>query len=231
MSDETFRENVDDENGSSPHGPLGSRRELPQFPLPSVIMPAIAAPLHVFEPRYRRLVKDVLASDRLFGSCLISRGPEVGGGDERSDVGTVVELAQAQELDDGRWVIVVAGRQRFRVAEWLDDDPYPRAIVDPWPDEPAATGEEPWFGPASAEIDEEFRRCLALASELGFSSQDVQVSESLPVALFQMAAVLPLSPLDAYRVLAAPGVTARIDLMRQLLADTAELLRLRLAEG
>jgi regulator of sirC expression with transglutaminase-like and TPR domain len=72
---------------------------------------------------------------------------------------------------------------------------------------------------------------LALASELGYSSQDVQVAEALPEALFQMAAVLPLSPLDAYQVLAAPGVTARLDVMRVLLADTAELLRLRLAEG
>lgn len=231
MSNDATDDTVDDDGTSSPGGPLHHRRELPQFPLPSVIMPAIAAPLHVFEPRYRRLVKDVLASDRLFGSCLISRGPEVGGGDERSDVGTVVELAQAQELDDGRWVIVVAGRQRFRVEEWLDDDPYPRAIVDPWPDEEDPTGDESKLGPARAEIDEEFRRCLALASELGYPSHDVRVSEALPVALFQMAAVLPLSPLDAYRVLAAPGVAARADLMRELLADTAELLRFRLAEG
>ncbi len=222
---------VDDNGGSSPDGPLRARRELPQFPLPSVIMPAMAAPLHVFEPRYRRLVKDVLASDRLFGSCLITRGPEVGGGDVRSDVGTVVELAQAQELDDGRWVIVVAGRQRFRVEDWLDDDPYPRAIVAPWADEPVSAEDKMQLGPARAEIDEEFQRCLALASELGYSSQDVQVAEALPEALFQMAAVLPLSPLDAYQVLAAPGVTARLDVMRVLLADTAELLRLRLAEG
>ncbi len=231
MSDETTEETVDDDGGSGPGGPLGGRRELPQFPLPSVIMPATAAPLHVFEPRYRRLVKDVLASDRLFGSCLITRGPEVGGGDVRSDVGTVVGLAQAQELDDGRWVIVVAGRQRFRVEEWLDDDPYPRAVVSPWADEPDSTEDEMRLGPARVEIDEEFRRCLALASELGYPSQDVRVSAALPVALFQMAAVLPLSALDAYRVLAAPGVATRLDLMRELLADTAELLRLRLAEG
>jgi Lon protease-like protein len=194
-------------------------------------MPAMAAPLHVFEPRYRQLVEDVLASDGLFGSCLITRGPEVGGGDQRSDVGTVVELAQAQELDDGRWVIVAAGRQRFRVEEWLDDAPYPRAIVAPWPDEPDPVDGGYGLAPARAEIDEAFQRCLALASELGYPSQDVRVADTLPEALFQMAAVLPLSPLDAYQVLAAPSVAARLELMRELLADTAELLRLRLAEG
>lgn len=229
MTDEAQSDNAN--MGATPDPPLRGSRVLPLFPLPSVLMPAVAAPLHVFEPRYRQLVQDVLATDRLFGSCLITRGPEVGGGDERSDVGTVVELAQAQELDDGRWVIVVAGRQRYRVERWLEDDPYPRAVVTPWPDEGPPVDVDLALAPAGVEIAEAFRRCLTLASELGYPSQDVRMADTLPDALFQMAAILPLSPLDAYHVLAVPGLADRLELMRELLADTAELLRLRLSEG
>jgi Lon protease-like protein len=54
-------------------------------------------PLHLFEERYRRMIVDVLATDREFGVVLIRRGSEVGGGDQRCDVGT-----RARVLEEGR---------------------------------------------------------------------------------------------------------------------------------
>ncbi len=60
---------------------------LPMFPLGTVVFPYTAVPLRVFEPRYQHLLDDVLGGDRSFGSVLIERGSEVGGGDARFEVG------------------------------------------------------------------------------------------------------------------------------------------------
>lgn len=104
------------------------------FPLGSVLVPGMILPLHVFEERYRRLVHDCLAGDGEFGVVLIERGSEVGGGDVRTDVGTVARIVQADELPDGRFVVGAVGVRRIRVSRWLEDAPYPRADVADWPD-------------------------------------------------------------------------------------------------
>ena len=76
------------------------------FPLSAVLFPHATMPLHVFEPRYRQLMRDCLAGDARFGVVLIARGPEVGGGDERNRYGTRGIITEAAELTDGRWVEV-----------------------------------------------------------------------------------------------------------------------------
>jgi len=106
------------------------------FPLGTVLLPFAHLPLHIFEPRYRALVKDCLAGDGEFGVVLIERGHEVGGGDVRFEVGTVARIVQTAELPDGRWLVDAVGTERFRVAEWLPEDPYPQAVVEPLDDEP-----------------------------------------------------------------------------------------------
>ncbi len=110
---------------------------LPMFPLGSVLLPGGLLPLHVFEPRYRQLVIDCLADagDPEFGVTMIERGSEVGGGDERTDVGVVARMVQVNALEDGRYAVVAVGTRRIRVNAWLPDDPYPLADVDDWPDD------------------------------------------------------------------------------------------------
>ena len=87
-------------------------------------------PLHVFEPRYRELMRDCLAGDARFGIVLIERGSEVGGGDERS-TGSAPGASSpgSAELPDGRWVLEIEGEALIAVEEWLPDDPYPVALV------------------------------------------------------------------------------------------------------
>ncbi len=102
---------------------------LPMFPLESVLFPFSVLPLRVFEPRYQALTIDVMGGSREFGVVLIERGSEVGGGDVRFAVATVGKVLEAQNLDDGGWLLIVVGTRRIEVIEWLDDDPYPRARV------------------------------------------------------------------------------------------------------
>lgn len=99
------------------------------FPLSTVAFPGEPIPLQVFEPRYRAMVAEVLAGDCRFGITWITRGLEVGGGDERSAMGTMVEVTGARPEADGRWFIVVEGTSRIVVESWYPDAPYPRARV------------------------------------------------------------------------------------------------------
>ena len=133
------------------------------FPLSAVLFPQATMPLHVFEPRYRELMRDCLAGDRRFGIVLIERGSEVGGGDARSALGTRGVITEASELPDGRWVMLVEGEALIMVEEWLPDDPYPVAIVrdvEPAPGPGDAT-------PLVTAAGQRVRRARALLAEQG----------------------------------------------------------------
>lgn len=199
------------------------------FPLGTVLLPSVAIPLHVFEPRYRTLVRDCLAGDREFGVVLIARGSEVGGADERTDVGTVARILEAAELPDGRWAIGAVGVRRLRVRSWLPDDPYPRAEVDGWPDpEPG-----PDHGVALERTVATLRRTLALAAEAGdhAAPATIELSEDPVLAGYQVAAVAPIGPHDRQRLLAATTPDDRLDALDEMLREALEVLQLRLAEG
>lgn len=199
----------------------------PMFPLGSVLFPGLVLPLHVFEPRYRALVHDVLAGDREFGVCLIERGAEVGGGDVRTDIGTVAQVHEAEELPDGRWALVAIGVRRIHVSRWLPDDPYPRAEVDDLPD-PLPTAEEvALLEPVVARL----RTALAKAVELGDTRvpATIELADDPVVASHQAAALAPIATIDQHGLLAASSVGARLARLDQLLAEAIDLFDLRLA--
>jgi Lon protease-like protein len=198
------------------------------FPLGTVLFPTAVLPLHVFEPRYRAMVRDCLAAEREMGVVLIERGSEVGGDDVRSDLGTVAHIVQAEELPDGRWGLVAVGARRLRVVQWLPDDPYPVAEVEDWPDpEP-----QPGYGEQAAAVAARLRQVLALAAEAGDRTvpATLELSDDPVLAVLQAAAVGPFGPLDRQRLLAAETPDARADLLEELLADALAVLQMRLSE-
>lgn len=203
---------------------------LPMFPLGSVLLPGMVLPLHVFEERYRALVRDCLEGSREFGVALIERGSEVGGGDIRAMVATVAQILQAEELPDGRWGLVAVGTRRVRVVEWLPDGPYPLAVVDDWPDAPAADAVElrELYDTQVASL----RRVLAMAVELGVeASPMVELSDDPVEGSFHLGVLAPLGPLDRQRLLTAPGPMERLILLEDMLADQLLMLEARLADG
>lgn len=129
---------------------------LPMFPLQAVLFPGGRLPLQVFEPRYVAMTRHCLATDRRFGVVLIARGPEVGGGDERTATGTIAVIDRAVALPAGRIGLLAHGTERIHVERWLPDDPYPRAVVrlaDCWPQtsSPAPPSSMTTSGDSSAE--------------------------------------------------------------------------------
>lgn len=114
--------------------------QLPIFPLGAVLLPGTTMPLHIFEPRYRRLMHDRADHDPAFGIVLVRDGSEVGGGATWHDVGVAASFSARVELPDGRWAIVVEGGRRFRVRDADDSRGYLTARVD-WLDEPDGEGD------------------------------------------------------------------------------------------
>lgn len=201
----------------------------PMFPLGTVLFPGMYLPLHVFEVRYRRLVEVCLAGSQEFGVVLIERGSDVGGGDARFDVGCLARIVAAAQLDDGRWALGTAGAHRLRLRRWLPDAPFPQAEVEDWHDRPGDARAEQ----QRDEVEAGLRRVLALAAEMGEAVADATVAiDAEPVlASYQMAALAPLGPLDAQRLLEAETAVARLELLARLLGEEEAVLARRLAGG
>jgi Lon protease-like protein len=105
---------------------------LPLFPLPNVVFyPHTRMPLHVFEPRYRQLIADVLAGDKRFGIVLLRAGWEADyfGRPALQPYGTIGTIEQALPLEDGRFNILVRGDVRFRIVGEESHEPYRVARV------------------------------------------------------------------------------------------------------
>ncbi|MDQ3652247.1 MAG: LON peptidase substrate-binding domain-containing protein [Acidobacteriota bacterium] len=95
-------------------------RELPLFPLPLVLFPGVPLPLHVFEPRYRRMLADVRAGNNLFGVSYFDASTAPGR--DRPPVGQVgcaAEVVEVQPLSDGRSNVLTVGLVRYRVDSYL----------------------------------------------------------------------------------------------------------------
>lgn len=167
---------------------------MPMFPLGTVLMPAMPLSLRIFEERYLKLLGDLMLSDTPeFGVVLIERGPEVGGGEKRLEIGTLASVTDIGTLDQF-YGLESTGAQRFRVNAWLPDDPYPMADIDFIPD-------LIWndsLMPARVHLEAKVRALLALASEFGDLpyGSDIELSDNPMDACWQLAGVLPVGSLD-----------------------------------
>lgn len=100
-------------------------RELPLFPLPDVVLfPQEVLPLHIFEPRYRMLLRTVMQEDRRFG--IIRWDPQ---NQRMAEVGCCAEILHCQTQDDDRSNIVTMGQQRFRVLDIVREAPFRVGLV------------------------------------------------------------------------------------------------------
>ncbi len=110
-------------------------RELPLFPLPDVVLfPQEVLPLHIFEPRYRRMLRTVMAEDRRFG--VVRWDPQE---QRMADVGCCAEILHCQTQEDERSNIVTMGQQRFRVLDIVREAPFRVGMVS-WIEDSVSDG-------------------------------------------------------------------------------------------
>ena len=213
---------------------------VPMFPLQSALLPGESLPLRIFEPRYARLVQDCLgAAEPEFGVVLISRGSEVGGDDVRNDVGALARIVHHVDLGDGQYELLAQVGDRLRVRSWLPDDPYPRAQVTRWPDEPGLGPDELVLGPDDDRIGQVVDAILALYQRIarargGQLRPDVLAVDPGTAAdpgrhLYALAARVPMGQADRYAVLAAPTLAARVDVLLDAIATVTAMVEFQLS--
>lgn len=201
---------------------------MPMFPLTQPLLPGAVLPLHVFEDRYRTMFKEILADDDRppeFGVSMIERGFEVGGGEQRTELGCVARILDMEVSPDGRYGVMSVGTERIRIVEWLPDDPYPHAEVEPWPDEdgPEVSNER------IEAMRERVGRINDLARQLGEQTppSDTEISDEPLLAVYHLAALAPIGPADRHRLLAAATLAERADVLDAALDDVEAVLEFR----
>ena len=206
------------------------------FPLQSALLPDEGLPLQIFEPRYAALVRDCIGDkDPRFGVVLISQGREVGGGEVRCDVGTVARITECVDIaGSGRFVLRCRMGERIKVCEWLPDDPYPRAIVQAWPDEPG----EPVSAGQLEELEDRvmalFER-IAAARDFPLPEREVVLGADADIVdpgerLYALASRVPIGPADRYSVLAAPTAAERLAALSEAVDSVAAVIEFQLSE-
>lgn len=110
-------------------------KDLPLFPLQTVLFPQGRLPLQIFEPRYIQMIDKCIRDDSAFGVILIKEGTEVGGPAVPHRVGTIARIADVARLADGRMNIVVTGITRFKLVKYSTDRAYMTGEIEVWRDE------------------------------------------------------------------------------------------------
>lgn len=206
------------------------------FPLEVALLPDDDLPLRIFEPRYSQLVSDCLiANDPVFGVVLIAAGREVGGGDDRYDVGALARIVEHRALGGGKYTLRCRMSERIRVLEWLADDPYPRALVRSWPDETGDPVSDASIQNIENRVVELFER-LAAARGIELPPRDmlfagVALADTPGEKLYALASRVPMGQADRYAVLAAASPDARLRALSEAVDTVAAMVDFQLPEG
>lgn len=208
---------------------LSVTRLLPMFPLGLTLMPGMALPLRLFEPRYLQMYSDIIDREREFGVVLIERGIESSDANTTYDVGCLAYIVGSGLHEDGTIAIIALGRHRLRIVEWQDSDPYPRAFVEDLADDPLSEEGMQFLESAANRLP----GLLAVAAELNpeLEADVPELSEDPIQAIYQLAQLAGLQSFDLQRVLEADPTDTRAELVDELMSETVEMIRLQLGLG
>lgn len=200
---------------------------MPLFPLGTVLFPGLMLPLHIFEDRYRQLVRDLLAKPepREFGVIAIRHGRETGidGVSDLYEVGCTAEIREVEELEDGRFALVTVGSRRFRLKGLGDPAPYLEADVELLADE---EGDEAAAALAVKPVQTAFLAYLAaLADQRGVTFEVPELPDEPVLLSYLVAAAIVVDMPDKQRLLAAPDAVRRLAADRELLSREIRMLR------
>jgi Lon protease-like protein len=200
---------------------------LPLFPLGTVLFPGLLLPLHIFEERYRQLVRDLLdrPEPRCFGVIAIREGRETGIDGIRAlhEIGCTATIRQIKELDDGRYDLVTIGTRRFRLAGLDDSRPYLQGQVDLLGEE---VGDDEPVTQAARTVRVAFRAYLSALTERGATQLSAPDLPEDPLTLsYLVAASMIIDLSDRQTLLAEPDALHRLMAERALLSRELTMLR------
>jgi len=202
---------------------LSELRKIPLFPLNTVLFPGMMLPLHIFEERYKLMIYRCVTENTPFGVVLIREGNEVGGGAKVYDIGTTAHITKIDPLDDGRMNIATLGFHRFKIHEFVNEEPYLCGLIEDFPlqeiDSPLAVKEASRLGPM-------LLKYLDIITAI--SDVDVKL-DKLPDDAMTMAfltAIVLRAPMeDKQALLNIPSLPAMLRSERKMLVREAQLMR------
>lgn len=195
---------------------------LPIFPLPLVLMPYEILPLHIFEPRYRQMLKDIELRRNLFGVSFYEPQNEY---DERPDPGTVgcvAEIKQTQALPDERFNIVTFGLIRYRILKYTESNtPYFSAEVEFFEDD---NEDESILNDWAEKVHVLFDRVAKAAFKLsGSRGRFPEVPKAAPEQLsFLVSAAFSLENEIKVQLIETTSTLDRLKRLKEILDQTVE---------
>jgi len=203
--------------------------EIPLFELGVVLFPHMPLSLHVFEERYRAMLRHCEEQGTSFGVVGIREGVEVGGGAVSYDVGTLAQIRRLETLDDGRANLLVTGASRFRIVRRVTEHPFPAGEVEYLEDD---RGDAAQLDRHAAEVRESFQRYAATLQQLASQEPSVEELPDDPELLgYLAAAALQVETVHKQRLLEAPTAAERLRLCMELLRREEALLERMLAHS
>jgi len=184
-------------------------QEIGLFPLGMVLLPSERVPLHIFEERYKELVRECLAADQPFGLILVED-------EELADVGTLAHVAElTREFPDGRMNIVIEGLQRFRIVETTSGRSFATARISELDDN---------AGDATTDETDELLAAFAELAEAA-QAEAPTVSPKAGHVSFQLAALVELDNAPRQELLELDSEAARTGYLTNLFEELTRNIR------
>ncbi len=195
--------------------------ELPLFPLSVVLFPSVPLPLHIFEPQYRQMLKDIQATNNLFGVSYFDSTaeldvPEIG------SVGCVAEVTETQTFPDGRSNILSVGVVRYRIRSYVErGDPYLVARVDFFEDDEEESDQ---LSEAATEVAELFTRIARAVRTINDERPNLpDISNTDPERLsFLVAAALEVEVEVKQSLLEMRSTYGRLQRLQDMLVQSVD---------
>ena len=200
---------------------------LPLFPLGTVLFPGLLLPLHIFEDRYKELVRDLLdgPEPRRFGVIAIKKGRETGveGVSSLYEVGCTATLRETEGNDDGGYEVVAVGTQRFRLDALDESRAYLQGEVEFLAED---EGDSAAAGRAAHLVAEAFQAYLDVLTGQGLAQVNVPEVPEEPVLLsYLVAASMIIDLPDRQALLAEPDSLSRLTAERAMLVRETTMLQ------
>lgn len=201
--------------------------DLPLFPLGTVLFPHMPMQLHIFEERYREMMRDCQEQGTSFGVVGIRQGVEAGGPAAPYGVGTLARLHLVEPLDDGRYNLVIVGTSRFRVTRIDVSRPYLVATVEYLPD---ARGGGSGLAPLAERVGQAFLQyARALGDLADVAASSVELPDDPELLSYLVSSSLQVETAHKQELLELDSAEARLRRCLTLLRREAVLLEQSLA--
>ncbi len=195
---------------------LGISR-IPIFPLPLVLLPNELLPLHIFEPRYRKMLEDIGLEKNMFGVSMFEAQDDLANKPALDTIGCVAEIREANRMEDGRSNILTIGVIRYRLIDYVDSgEDYLIAEVEFFED---YEEDKAVLNPLATEVFELFQRIARAAHKLSNTRAPFpDVPQAEPEQLsFLVTAAFNLDNILKYELLKTRSTIERLERIREIL--------------